>query len=276
MIRDDFKISACLVVYHEEEVIERCLQSITGLVDEIVVVHDGPCNDRTLEIAERYTDKIFIQNHVGIAEPHRVFALSKTSGTWILQMDADEFLDMGDHEKIRSFIRSAPSSVDAFIFKWEMWSGKSAVYFPGLQKMCLFKKKEFFFCGVPQEIGDVRGEKKLLDIVLHHKPTYSNISWKEFMRKSKKWTIVHASYFFPEDVAIVCFNTSPDQWIAYTKKVRSRIWYHLLVEPLRMSLGQLKNGLWRNRYGWQVVLERAVYYGMLYWQIKRRMSSRKT
>jgi hypothetical protein len=36
-------------------------------------------------------------------------------------------------------------------------------------------------------------------------------------------------------------------------------------------VGQLKNGLWKSRYGLQVVCERYVYYVMLYWAIYRRM-----
>ena len=41
-------ISACLVVHNEEKLIGRCLESIKNLVDEIIVVHDGPCQDKTL------------------------------------------------------------------------------------------------------------------------------------------------------------------------------------------------------------------------------------
>lgn len=47
----EHSISACLVVRNEEAVIERCLESLAGVVDEIVLVHDGECEDRTLEIA---------------------------------------------------------------------------------------------------------------------------------------------------------------------------------------------------------------------------------
>ena len=47
-------ISACVVAHNEEAVIERCLASLDGVVDEIIFVHDGECRDRSLEIAERH------------------------------------------------------------------------------------------------------------------------------------------------------------------------------------------------------------------------------
>lgn len=42
-------ISLCMIVKNEEDVLARCLQSVQGLVDEIVIVDTGS-NDRTKEI----------------------------------------------------------------------------------------------------------------------------------------------------------------------------------------------------------------------------------
>ena len=53
------KISAFIVAYHEENLIERCLRSLVDVVDEIIVVHDGPCLDKTIKIAQKYTSKVF-------------------------------------------------------------------------------------------------------------------------------------------------------------------------------------------------------------------------
>src|SRR5579862_5338849 len=85
-------ISACLVVRNEEAVIERCLHSLAGVVDEIVLIHDGECTDRTLEIAERFGARITVADHAGGNEPHLPFAFALATGEWLLRLDADEFL----------------------------------------------------------------------------------------------------------------------------------------------------------------------------------------
>ena len=51
-------ISLCMIVKNEERVLERCLQSLQGLMDEIIIVDTGS-TDRTKEIAKKYTDKIY-------------------------------------------------------------------------------------------------------------------------------------------------------------------------------------------------------------------------
>ena len=51
-------VSLCMIVKNEEDVLARCLDSVSQLVDEIVIVDTGSA-DRTKEIAARYTDLIF-------------------------------------------------------------------------------------------------------------------------------------------------------------------------------------------------------------------------
>ena len=51
-------ISLCMIVKNEEDVLSRCLESVSGLVDEIIIVDTGS-TDRTQETAACFTDKIF-------------------------------------------------------------------------------------------------------------------------------------------------------------------------------------------------------------------------
>ena len=52
------KVSLCMIVRDEEDVLERCLKSVRDMVDEIIIVDTGS-QDRTKEIAADFTDKIF-------------------------------------------------------------------------------------------------------------------------------------------------------------------------------------------------------------------------
>ncbi|MEK7616855.1 MAG: glycosyltransferase family 2 protein [Patescibacteria group bacterium] len=88
-------ISAVIVTYNEAnneaKTLKNCLSSITGYVDEIVVVDLGS-NDDSVKIAKQYQAKIFTHKKVDFVEKVRDFAVSKAQGDWILVLDPDEII----------------------------------------------------------------------------------------------------------------------------------------------------------------------------------------
>lgn len=103
------KISACLIVKNEERVLEQCLSSIKDF-DEIVILDTGS-NDKTGDIAKKYTDKYYANEYTwndNFAEA-RNYALAKCTGDWVLSIDADEYLEDGGLEKIKKGIEFAES-----------------------------------------------------------------------------------------------------------------------------------------------------------------------
>ena len=85
------RISGCIISFNEEAKIEDCLKSLVPVVDEIIVV-DSLSTDATVEIARRYTDKVYDQKFLGHIEQKNL-AVSKASHDWILSLDCDERLD---------------------------------------------------------------------------------------------------------------------------------------------------------------------------------------
>jgi len=81
------KISAIIIAGKEENNIAACLESVRW-VDEIVVVN-SESNDRTVEIARQFTDKVFVRKWEGYAL-QKDFSLRQASNEWILSIDADE------------------------------------------------------------------------------------------------------------------------------------------------------------------------------------------
>lgn len=81
-------ISTVVLTRNEENNIERCLKSVVDLSDEVIVV-DCYSADNTLEIAKRFTDRVYQNAWPGFSE-QRKFALSKTKNKWALMIDADE------------------------------------------------------------------------------------------------------------------------------------------------------------------------------------------
>lgn len=85
-------ISLCMIVKNEESILERCLDSIADLMDEIIIVDTGS-TDRTKEIATQYTSKIYDYQWTNDFSAARNFSFSKATMEYIYTADADEILD---------------------------------------------------------------------------------------------------------------------------------------------------------------------------------------
>ena len=83
-------ISVCVIAKNEADVLGRCLESVKGL-DEIVVVDTGS-TDNTKEIAKRYTDNVYDFVWCDDFSKARNFAIEQCTSDWILILDADEYL----------------------------------------------------------------------------------------------------------------------------------------------------------------------------------------
>ncbi len=85
------KLSLSMIVKNEEANLRECLESVAGIVDEIVLVDTGS-TDSTLKIAEEFNATIYHFDWINDFSAARNFALSKSTGDWILYLDADERL----------------------------------------------------------------------------------------------------------------------------------------------------------------------------------------
>jgi hypothetical protein len=89
------RVSAALIVRNESAFIDDCLRSLTGVVDEIVVVDTGSTDD-TMEKARRFPVGLHTFKWCNDFSAARNFAIDQASGDWILYVDADERLDVPD------------------------------------------------------------------------------------------------------------------------------------------------------------------------------------
>jgi glycosyltransferase involved in cell wall biosynthesis len=84
------KISVTIITLNEEKKVERCLQSVQGIADEIVVV-DSVSTDATEAICLRYGAR-FIRNPFPGYVAQKNFAVKQATYNHILSLDADEAL----------------------------------------------------------------------------------------------------------------------------------------------------------------------------------------
>ncbi|MBI1838031.1 MAG: glycosyltransferase family 2 protein, partial [Flavobacteriia bacterium] len=85
------QISAVIITFNEEKNIRRCLDSLQGIADEIVVV-DSFSKDKTKEICESYNVKFVEHKFDGHIE-QKNWAITQATFPYVLSLDADEALN---------------------------------------------------------------------------------------------------------------------------------------------------------------------------------------
>lgn len=93
-------ISVCMIVKNEEKTLAKCLNSLAGIPDEIIIVDTGS-TDKTKKIAGDYTDKIFDFTWVDDFAAARNFSLEKATCEYVYVADADEMLDAENLARFR-------------------------------------------------------------------------------------------------------------------------------------------------------------------------------
>jgi (heptosyl)LPS beta-1,4-glucosyltransferase len=84
-------VSAVINVRNEASNLAKCLKSLQGFANEIIVI-DMHSTDDSVKIAQEYGAVVYPYRWLKYVEPARNFGLSKASGQWIILLDPDEYL----------------------------------------------------------------------------------------------------------------------------------------------------------------------------------------
>jgi tetratricopeptide (TPR) repeat protein len=95
------RLSLCMIVRDEQEMLPRCLAAVAGAVEEIVVVDTGSA-DATIEIARSFGARVIEREWTGSFAQARNVSFDAASGDWLMYLDADEVLVREDAELLRS------------------------------------------------------------------------------------------------------------------------------------------------------------------------------
>ncbi len=106
-------VSATIIVSNSERRLRACLESIRGVVDEVVVCVDTRSEGSAEEVAREFTDRVFVEPFpMWMDDPPRIHfgearnrSLSHATGDWCVVIDGDETLQEG--AALRSAIRHA-------------------------------------------------------------------------------------------------------------------------------------------------------------------------
>lgn len=99
------KISLCLIARNEAANLPRLMASVTGAVDEVIVVDTGS-TDRTVFLAEQLGARVIESVWKDDFAAAKNIALSQATGQWILTVDADMALETGHARRVRQAVES--------------------------------------------------------------------------------------------------------------------------------------------------------------------------
>jgi glycosyltransferase involved in cell wall biosynthesis len=263
-------ISACLVVRNEEAMIERCLASLAGVVEEIVLVHDGECDDRTLEIAASHGCRIYSRPLVGHAEASTVFAYEQARCEWILTLDADEFLSEPLSAGLRELV--ADERVNGYELLWRMWDGSRYFTESGPYKLALFRRSSVHLLGMVHGAEDVDPPIARVELQLEHRPQYNNLALGTVLTKWRRWARINAKEFLTPFAELPKYNwQGASDWPA-RRRLLNRL-APLLFLPYVPVVFAVNLARERDVYSWRENLRmsagQAIYAGMVQFYVAK-------
>lgn len=203
-------IGLCVIARNEEKNIARCIESVRGLVDEIVVVDTGS-TDKTIEIARKLGARVYMYKWDDNFSNAKNFAIGRARSRWLLLLDADEELDRSAWEPLREFVET--TDLDGAHLRVRNYTGS---YSPDRYNLhnalrLLRNNGKYKFTGAIHEQISRDGSTKLvnrfavLDLVVHHYG-YLDEAVAEKNKRSRNLPILEKMLAEKPDDAFTLFN----------------------------------------------------------------------
>jgi glycosyltransferase involved in cell wall biosynthesis len=166
-------ISLCMIVKNEAKVLERCLRSVEGIPEEIIIVDTGS-EDSTKEIAENFTSRVFDFNWVDDFSVARNYSFDQATMDYILWLDADDILVPEDRTAFLELKKILAPTVDAVSALYHTaFDGAGNVLQSTRRLRMVRRQKNFKWVGVVHEDLVTEGPYYYYDsdiAITHQKP----------------------------------------------------------------------------------------------------------
>lgn len=222
-------ISLCMIVKNEEETLGRCLSSVQGIADEIIVVDTGS-TDRTQEIARQYTDKLYPFPWTDDFAAARNFAFSKATQDYLLWLDADDLLLEADREDFLSLKKTLSPQVDLVMMKYHVaFDTAGNPTFSYYRERLLKNRAGFQWEGKVHEVITPRGNILYSDIGVTHRkirpgdPDRNLRIYEKLLQAGERLGPRQQFYYgrelvdhrrYPEAIQVLeLFLLEPDAWV---------------------------------------------------------------
>ncbi|MNL18473.1 N-glycosyltransferase [compost metagenome] len=197
------EISGLVITFNEEKNIGKCIDALLKVCDEVIIV-DSFSKDRTVEIAKQKGAIVIEQAFLGDG-PQRTHGLPYCKNDWILNLDADEFLD-ADAEQFILNKKYLEGNHDAFSFRVKNFLADKLIDFSGWypdHKVRFFNKQTAHPSDsiVHQKII-TQNEKKVAVHILH----YGWDSLDQIIAKKNQYSGWHAQQLYDQGKRINGFK----------------------------------------------------------------------
>lgn len=164
-------VSLCMIVKNEEQHLPRCLESIRGLMDEIIIVDTGS-SDRTKEIAAAYGAQILNFTWCDDFAAARNFAFSKASMDYCMWLDADDVLEETDRQRFLALKSSLSPDTDVVMMRYHTaFNPDGTPSFTYYRERLLRRASGFFWEGAVHEAIAPRGKILHSETAVTHRKT---------------------------------------------------------------------------------------------------------
>lgn len=154
-------ISICIIAKNEEKHMEAFLSSIKKHFKNYpyeLVITDTGSTDKTMEIAKKYTDKIYHFEWINDFSAARNFSLKCASNDWILVLDCDEYIVDLNPKGFQLMMEQYPKAVGMLSRKnhYEM-NGTDSIYTDDVERF--FDRRLFHYEAIIHEqVRPIRGD----------------------------------------------------------------------------------------------------------------------
>lgn len=159
-------LSLCMIVKNEQDVLQRCLSSCKNLFDEIIIVDTGS-TDNTIQIAQKFTNKIYHFNWCDDFSKARNFAFSKSTSKYIMWLDADDVIPS---KSLKKLLELKPNlTADTYMLKYDIAFANGKPTFSYFRERIVKNCPLATWNGVVHECITPFGKVEKLNISIHHK-----------------------------------------------------------------------------------------------------------
>lgn len=199
----DRLLSVCIITLNEEKYIRKCIESVLGVADEVVVIDSGS-TDKTVEIAKKLGASVYYRKFDNYA-CQKNYASNKAKYPWILSIDADEIVEESLASEIVTAIKDKRYAAYSIPRK-NIILGKFIKYTrwqPELDRhVWLYKKDKGIWVNEVHEEVQVTGSVgKLKNAKVHYQyetvteffsmmNSYSSIEAGEKYKKGKRFSVI--------------------------------------------------------------------------------------